>query len=341
MRLWGKVVTGMMLVMAAVFAVVAIMAPEARRESLGAAVVLAAAALIGIPALVRFFVSFTGDEEVLKSGVVGSATITSLKPTRWHYNRYYPIVRFGLSVEAGGARYPIEIKQAVDPKLLQRLAPGVVVGLRVDREKHKKVVIDWREPIRAATDADKDLRMTEGAQASVPSSEQKQPVATPASFYQPVKGFRWLFIGGIALFLSLIFFRLSCEEGYYEKGAVRVQGMVLQKTYSPGTHPTRSVGAGSAGNYYVRYKFTTSDGRTVEDRYEVLPDTWRRLKEGGPVVIEYLPGSPETNRIPAQRAESGTFRILALGVLFAGLIFIGLGLRKKVVHGHFKTQWKT
>ena len=145
MRLWGKVVSGMMLFIAAVFVVVSIFVPEARWASVVIVIILIVLARLGVPALVRLFSSFTGDEEILANGIVGSATIASLKPTGWRYNRYYPIVRFGLSVEAGGAAYPVEIKQAVDPELLQRLDPGVVVGVRVDRYNHKKVVIDWRE----------------------------------------------------------------------------------------------------------------------------------------------------------------------------------------------------
>ena len=145
MRLWGKVVGGMMLVIAAIFAGVAVFVPEARRESAVAAVTLITAALFGVPALLRFFMSFTGDEEILANGVVGSATITSLQSTGWRYNRQYPITRFHLQVESGGASYPVEIKQAVDPVLLQRLAPGMVVKVRMHRENPKKVVIDLAE----------------------------------------------------------------------------------------------------------------------------------------------------------------------------------------------------
>jgi len=145
LKLWGKVVSGMMFFIAAVFAAVAFFVQEARRESLTATAILIAVALFGIPVLVRLFSSFTGDEEILANGVAGSATITSLKPTGWRYNRYYPIVRFNLSVEAGGAAYPVEIKQAVDPETLHRLAPGSSVKVRVHRENHKRVVLDWRE----------------------------------------------------------------------------------------------------------------------------------------------------------------------------------------------------
>jgi hypothetical protein len=145
MRLWGRVVSGMMFFIAAIFAVVAIFVPEARREAAVITVILITAALFGIPALVRFFMSVTGDEAVLADGVLGSAIITALKPSAWRYNRQFPIVRFQLNVEAGGASYPVEIKQAVDPELLERLSPGMVVRVRVHRENHKNVVIDLAE----------------------------------------------------------------------------------------------------------------------------------------------------------------------------------------------------
>ena len=151
MRLWGRVVSGSLLVFAVVFVIVAVAAPEARGVSLGAAAILVAAGLIGIPWIVRLFMSFTGDEDVLEKGVVGSATIASLKPTGWRDNRYYPIVKFGLNVELRSVTYPVEIRQTVDPELLARLVPGTQVTVRVDNTNRNRVVIDWRKSPRAAT----------------------------------------------------------------------------------------------------------------------------------------------------------------------------------------------
>ncbi len=170
MKLWGKIASGLSLLIAAVLAVIAVVMPEMRPEAIGAAVVLIVVALFGVPAIVRLFMSFTGDEEVLANGLAGSATIESLEPTRWRYNRYYPIVRFKLAVEAGGAAYPIEIKQAVDPDVLEQLAPGAVIGVRVDRENHKKVVIDWQEPTRPAASAPAD---TAGSQSASHRSSKR------------------------------------------------------------------------------------------------------------------------------------------------------------------------
>jgi hypothetical protein len=310
MRLWGKVARGILLIMAVAFTLVAFFVPENRWEASLAAVLAFAVALFGVPALVRFFSSFTGDEEVLSDGIPGSATITSLEPTRWRYNRYYPIVRFRLTVEASGAAYPVELKQAVDPELFDRLAPGQIVGIRVDRENHKKVVIDWSEPLRGIHDAaGGDLAQQQGATTQSSSHQLAKESLLPF--------LRWGF-----LIFGLVFLRLSCEEGYYEKGGARVQGIVLQKTYSPGTRSTGGT-RGSSSKHYVSYRFTTKEGRTIDGRYDVLPGTWQKLKEGDPVTVEYLPDAPGTNRIPEQRARSLTWTIMALVLLAAsGVLFL-------------------
>jgi len=103
-----------------------------------------------VPALVKFFISFTMDEELLANGAAANATITAVTPTRWCYNRYNPILRFRLNVVLDGAAYPVEIKQAIRPDLCATLAPGSNVRVRVDRSDRSKVVIDTREPIRIA-----------------------------------------------------------------------------------------------------------------------------------------------------------------------------------------------
>jgi hypothetical protein len=315
MRLWGKIASGMMLVIAAIFAVVASLMPETRAKSLAAAVLMLVLGLFGVPALVRLFMSFTGDEDVLASGLPGVATITSLEATRWRFNHYYPIVKFSLSVDAGSGVYPVELKQAVEPDLLDRLHPGVVVGVRVDRKNPKKVVVDWSKTIHGTTEA------------AVDESATLRTTEFPATLDQPEKRSLWPFLRWAFLAFGLIFLRLSCEEGYFEKGGVRAQGVVLQKIYSPAT---RSAGKGhrSSSKHSVSYRFTTKEGRTLEGKSDVLPDIWEKLKEGGPVVVEYLPDFPSTNRIPEQRAESRTWRIMALVLLVASAVLFIIGRRQ-------------
>lgn len=145
MRLWGKVVSGALLVFAAVFVGVGLFVPEARGACLGAAAVSAAAALLGVPLVVRAFMSVTGDEDVLEHGLPETATIMTIEPTGWRYNRYYPIVRFGLRMQTDGVA--VTIKQAVRPDVLRRLAPGAIVSVRVAPSDRRRVVIDWRDLI--------------------------------------------------------------------------------------------------------------------------------------------------------------------------------------------------
>jgi hypothetical protein len=151
MRLWGKVMSGSLLVFAAVFAGVGLFVPQARAACLGAAVVSAAAALLGVPLVVRAFMSIAGDEDVLEHGLRETATIITIEPTGWRYNRYYPIVRFGVRMQTDGVA--VTIKQAVRPDVLGRLAPGAIVNVRVASSDRRRVVIDWRDltPDSAAT----------------------------------------------------------------------------------------------------------------------------------------------------------------------------------------------
>jgi hypothetical protein len=43
----------------------------------------------------------------------------------------------------------VTLKQAVRPDVLRRLAPGVLVDVRVASSDRRRVVIDWRELIPA------------------------------------------------------------------------------------------------------------------------------------------------------------------------------------------------
>jgi hypothetical protein len=315
MRLWGKIAKIGLLVIGGVFAIMAVFMPEQRWEALLAVGLVVALSLFGVPALVRLFSLFTGDEEVLSTGIPGSAAVTSIAPTWLTFNDC-PVVRFGLTVEASGASYPIDLKQAVDPEVLDRLAPGAIVSVRVDRQNHKKVVIDWGEAIRS------------GQEAAGSESAEQQATAPQSSAPEPARRSLVPFLRWGFLLFGLVFFRLGCEEGYYEKGGARIQGIVLQKTYSPGTHST-SGSRGTPSKHYVSYRFTTREGRTIEGRYDVLPSTWQDLKEGGPVTVEYLADSPDTNRIPDQRARSLIWTIMAFVFLAASAVLFIINWRRR------------
>ncbi|HEY7564546.1 MAG TPA: hypothetical protein VIA81_06435, partial [Acidimicrobiia bacterium] len=79
MRLWGHIARGGLLAFALCFAAMAVVSPELRRQAIIAVVISTAAALLGVPALLRLFSAFTGDEDVLEHGTAGTATITSVQ----------------------------------------------------------------------------------------------------------------------------------------------------------------------------------------------------------------------------------------------------------------------
>ncbi len=143
MRLWGKVVSGSLLLFAAVFAGVGLYVPETRGAALAAGAVCTAVALVGVPLVVRAFMSFTGDEDVLARGLPETATVITIQPTGWRYNRFYPIVRFHVRLQTDGV--VVAIRQAVRPDVLGRLAPGAIVNVRVNSSDRRRVVIDWRD----------------------------------------------------------------------------------------------------------------------------------------------------------------------------------------------------
>ena len=143
MRLWGRVVSGSLLVFAAVFAVAGLFVMQARTACLVAAAVSAAAALLGVPLVVRTFMSIAGDEDVLEHGLRETATIITLEPTGWRYNRYYPIVRFVVRMQAD--EIAVTIRQGVRPDVLGKLSPGAIVNVRVASSDRRRVVIDWRD----------------------------------------------------------------------------------------------------------------------------------------------------------------------------------------------------
>lgn len=253
-----------------------------------AAAALSVAVAFGVPALVRLFSSFTGDEELLANGLPYSATITALKPTGWRYNRYYPIVKFSLNVQAGGGAYLVEIKQAVDPELLARLAPGTTVDVRVDRKNPKKVVISWRDVARKPTDP----AVAAGT-------------GTPAVLNRAARRINATTVGVILVVLSLFFAALAYEAWRYETHGVTVQGTVI----------------GASVKRKWAYRFIV-DGRVVHGKSEVLWETASTLKPGGPVNVQYLADSPETNRVPGQRAGYATWRAMTVAAFVAGVVLL-------------------
>ncbi len=127
----------------------------------------------------------------------------------------------------------------------------------------------------------------------------------------------WLW--GVLLFFGAFFLLLAAQEGCY-RNAIRVQGIVTDKAYSPGTSSVGRVGTGSSSDHKIRYRFTTPDGKMKEHWSKVLPGTWRKLNKGDPVDIEYLPAIADS-RIPGQTASGPAFFAISLAFFTGGVYF--------------------
>jgi hypothetical protein len=117
-------------------------------------------------------------------------------------------------------------------------------------------------------------------------------------------------VSKILFVFALFFLALSFEGCWYEVKGGRTTGVVIQKLPR----------ASTKGNDYVRYRFTTGDGQTLEGRADVLPQNFARLREGGPVEVEYIRDSPGTNRVPGQRAGSYVWGLMAAAALAGGVV---------------------
>lgn len=106
----------------------------------------------------------------------------------------------------------------------------------------------------------------------------------------------WLLIGGVFLSVGLVFLiigvPLMLGEQRFEAEAQATDGTVLTKTIR-----RANTDDGQSTEYRVTYRFTATDGRTIEDSDAVGVEAWEALTEQGPVAVEYLASDPERNRV--------------------------------------------
>ena len=135
-------------------------------------------------------------------------------------------------------------------------------------------------------------------------------------------GAAWLLVG------SFFFLKGSYEilqEHRYQTERQVAQGTVLAKSIDR---------ARREGNprtkYTVTYRFTTVDGRKMENKEEVSVEEWEKLEEGNTLQVTYLPDAPESSRIAGKKDPGSAFASAVLGGTFAliGGIFFFRSLRQ-------------
>lgn len=117
----------------------------------------------------------------------------------------------------------------------------------------------------------------------------------------------------IPFFVSLLFFGLGVQEWRFKAGSQIVQGIALSKWISRSSRSTSN---------FVQYRFTTREGQRLEGKDSVLPKTWRAIREGGPVAVEYIPGSPDTNRVAGQTGPVSFYLVIGMGCVLLGIVLL-------------------
>jgi hypothetical protein len=117
-------------------------------------------------------------------------------------------------------------------------------------------------------------------------------------------------IGPLLIFVSLFWLGSACEHTWYAVGGATVQGTVVSKGISRGSR---------GNNHHVAYRFTAPNGETIDARDSVLPGTYARLEQGGPVTIEYIASFPLLNRVAGDDALPVTMWVLGVGGLVGGV----------------------
>ena len=97
-------------------------------------------------ALIGFIVNrgASSTDEVLASGVAGTATITGVTQTGMYLNEQ-PRIKMNLMVQLPGqAPYAAEHSEFVPLILLSRVQPGATLPVKVNPAQPQKVVVDWQ-----------------------------------------------------------------------------------------------------------------------------------------------------------------------------------------------------
>ncbi len=81
--------------------------------------------------------------------------------------------------------------------------------------------------------------------------------------------------------------QITTEQTVYRHGST-VTGKVLKKIFHKNSEYWEQ-------KHYITYVFQTPDGKNFHNKIRVKPESWRILKENGPITIRYIPEDPNLN----------------------------------------------
>lgn len=147
------------------------------------------------------------------------------------------------------------------------------------------------------------------------------PLNFLGTYFWLVFGSLWLVAGVPFVFAGLSM--LDAEQRFAHE-AVTVEGKVLTRDIVYATNKD----GGRSTRYKVSYRFT-AEGQTYEGRDEVDVSVWERLREQGPVSVQYLPGDASRSRLAGTDDRIAAYIMAGMGGAFglAGGVIVLFDLR--------------
>lgn len=127
--------------------------------------------------------------------------------------------------------------------------------------------------------------------------------------------FFWL-AGALFLLVGLGALYGGIEEAAKEQ-AYRDQGQAVDALVVAKSIQRASRDGNSSTKYEIAYRFTTTEGRTLEGTDAVSVDEWERLEPGSAFRITYLPGAAGASRAEGSGGMGSAYGMMILGGLFA------------------------
>lgn len=123
----------------------------------------------------------------------------------------------------------------------------------------------------------------------------------------------FLLLGAIGLFIGGGIF---LQEQRYQQQGTRAPAVTTDKALRLAT-------SDSSTSYELSYRVTPAEGSPFDQTENADVHLWERVERGSPLVVEYVPGKPETARVVRDRSVQ---KVIAIAVFGVGVVFALIGL---------------